>query len=31
VNQAGEQALRNAGATEILRSLDDLPRLLGLD
>jgi HAD superfamily hydrolase (TIGR01509 family) len=26
-----EQALRDAGATEILRSLDELPRLLGLD
>lgn len=26
-----EQALREAGATEILRSLDELPRLLGLD
>jgi HAD superfamily hydrolase (TIGR01509 family) len=26
-----ERALRNAGAAEILRSLDELPRLLGLD
>jgi hypothetical protein len=26
-----ERALRNAGATEILGSLEELPRVLGLD